>query len=86
MSAVYLLVAIALLASLSVGLFRLSSWHQNEADYWNRVALLVRLDVSLDAKYRPVLNWVKANRPSIWARMDSWADPEVRMHRAGVSR
>jgi hypothetical protein len=53
-------------------------WHTCESDYWSNVALIVTLDPARDAYYRPLLEWAKANEPSVLTRLKAWRSPEER--------
>ena len=80
---VFVLFAIAALWFLLAGCtFRISRWHGREADYWYLVAAEVQVDPSLDDKYLPLLEWVKANRPSLTERLMGWRSPEERRQRS----
>lgn len=61
--------------------YRMAEWHQQESDYWSHVALLVRFDVREDLIYRPILEWAKAEHPSLVTRLHGWEPPSVRMAR-----
>lgn len=77
---IWIAVATALLIAAAC-CFAVSEWHSQESAYWSHIALLVRLSPALDAKHRPVLRWVQANRPSLRERIRGWRPPPERMSR-----
>jgi hypothetical protein len=77
--AIIVMAAVPALLAIAACCFRISEWHRQEADYWYRIALLVQLNPALDAVHRPVLDWTRANRPSVFGRLCEWLPPDLRM-------
>lgn len=70
--------ASVLLVLLLICMHRIGEWHRIESAYWGGIALLVTVEPEQDMKYRPLLEWVQANPPSLWARVRGWKSPEWR--------
>lgn len=73
------LAVLALLTAAAACCFRISSWHQQESDFWYGVHDLWLADpATTDATYLPVLVWKKAHPPTLWERVRGWRPPTER--------